>query len=104
MGLILGVLIIQEVLDELLPGFEGTIVEYEDFDAEVSLVFTSDIFWNFGEIGIKKKTKNFRKTAIDFMMPSIRLSWIQMKLSMFLPIGVMLSERRFARSTKVRIK
>jgi len=34
MGLILGVLIIQEVLDELLPGFEGTIVEYEDFDAE----------------------------------------------------------------------
>lgn len=37
MGLILGVLIIQEVLDELLPGFEGTIVEYEDFDAEVSL-------------------------------------------------------------------
>ena len=35
MGLILGVLIIQEVLDELLPGFEGTIVEYEDFDVEV---------------------------------------------------------------------
>ena len=57
MGLILGVLIIQEVLDELLPGFEGTIVEYEDFDAEVSLVFTSHRFWNFGGIGIKKKTK-----------------------------------------------
>ena len=38
MGLILGVLIIQEVLDELLPGFEGTIVEYEDFDAEVSFI------------------------------------------------------------------
>ena len=35
MGLILGVLIVKEVLDELLPGFEGTIVEYEDFDVEV---------------------------------------------------------------------
>ena len=34
MGLVLGILIIQEVLDELLPGFEGTIAEYEDFDAE----------------------------------------------------------------------
>ena len=32
MGLILGVLIVQEVidvLDQLLPGFEGTIKEYE---------------------------------------------------------------------------
>ena len=35
MGLVLGILIIQEVLDELLPGFEGTIAEAEDFDAEV---------------------------------------------------------------------
>ena len=34
MGLVLGILIIQEVLDELLPGFEGTIAEAEDFDAE----------------------------------------------------------------------
>jgi len=34
MGLILGVLVIKEVLDELLPGFEGTICEAEDFDAE----------------------------------------------------------------------
>merc|ERR1712002_300719 len=37
MGLILGVLIVQEVidvLDQLLPGFEGTIKEYEDFDVE----------------------------------------------------------------------
>ena len=34
MGLILGVLVIREVLDELLPGFEGTIVEAEDFDVE----------------------------------------------------------------------
>ena len=38
MGLILGVLIIKEVLDELLPGFEGTIVEYEDFDCEVETI------------------------------------------------------------------
>jgi len=34
MGLILGVLVIKEVLDELLPGFEGTIVEADDFDVE----------------------------------------------------------------------
>ena len=38
MGLILGVLVIKEVLDELLPGFEGTIVEYEDFNCEVCAI------------------------------------------------------------------
>merc|ERR1711970_985229 len=42
MGLILGVLIIKEVLDELLPGFEGTIVEYEDFDCEEDCVRLHD--------------------------------------------------------------
>jgi len=34
MGAILGVLIIAEIIDELLPGFEGTIGEYGDFDCE----------------------------------------------------------------------
>ena len=54
MGLIIGVLIIKgvveevvdrvkEVIEELLPGFEGTIVEYEDFDAEVSFLNRNQI-------------------------------------------------------------
>jgi len=42
MGLILGVLVIKEVLDELLPGFEGTIVEYEDFNCEEDCVRLHD--------------------------------------------------------------
>jgi len=42
MGLILGVLIVAEVLDELLPGFEGTIVEDPDFDVEADCVALHD--------------------------------------------------------------
>merc|ERR1712147_384639 len=42
MGLILGVLIIKEVLEELLPGFEGTIVEYEGCNCEEDCVRLHD--------------------------------------------------------------
>jgi hypothetical protein len=45
MGSILGVLLIAHVVDviqELLPGFEGTIPEAEDFDAEADAVALKD--------------------------------------------------------------
>jgi hypothetical protein len=45
MGSILGVLLVAHVVDviqELLPGFEGTIPEAEDFDAEADAVALKD--------------------------------------------------------------
>jgi hypothetical protein len=45
MGSILGVLLVAHVVDviqELLPGFEGTTHEFEDFDAEADAVALKD--------------------------------------------------------------
>ena len=45
MGSILGVLLVAHVVDviqELLPGFEGTTHEFEDFDAEADAVALED--------------------------------------------------------------
>ena len=45
MGAILGILLIEHVIDviqELLPGFEGTCTEFEDFDAEADAVALED--------------------------------------------------------------
>ena len=45
MGAILGILLIEHVIDviqELLPGFEGTTTEFEDFDAEADAVALED--------------------------------------------------------------
>ena len=45
MGSILGVLLVAHVIDviqELLPGFEGTIPEHEDFDPEADAVALED--------------------------------------------------------------
>ena len=64
MGAILGVLIIAEIIDELLPGFEGTIGEFGDFDCEADCNALHDALHGSIRGGLKQKNSSGRVRGV----------------------------------------